>query len=85
MSASCLLSPVCIPTLERGNEKTGVIEQRILYSRRYAFPRGAWERGRNHPPPEVLAQEIVEQLEAALEEFRNMEEILANGNGNGAG
>ncbi|MDH5328165.1 MAG: type I restriction-modification system subunit M [Gammaproteobacteria bacterium] len=34
----------------------------------------------NLPPPEVLAQEIVEQLEAALEEFRSVEEIL-NGNG----
>ncbi|MET0006024.1 MAG: hypothetical protein ABW087_20685 [Candidatus Thiodiazotropha sp.] len=39
----------------------------------------------NLPPPDVLAQEIVEQLEAALEEFRNVEEILANGNGNGSG
>ncbi|MBT3039305.1 MAG: type I restriction-modification system subunit M [Candidatus Thiodiazotropha sp. (ex Ctena orbiculata)] len=39
----------------------------------------------NLPPPDVLAQEIVEQLEAALEEFRNVEELLANGNGNGAG
>ncbi|MES9970155.1 MAG: hypothetical protein ABW092_08980 [Candidatus Thiodiazotropha sp.] len=37
----------------------------------------------NLPPPEVLAQEIVEQLEAALEEFRNVEEILGNGNGAG--
>ena len=31
----------------------------------------------NLPPPEVLAQEIVEQLEAALEEFRSVEEVLA--------
>ena len=31
------------------------------------------------PPPEVLAQEIVEQLEAALEEFRGVEEVLAGG------
>jgi hypothetical protein len=29
-------------------------------------------------PPDVLAQEIVEQLEAALEEFRSVEEVLAN-------
>lgn len=28
------------------------------------------------PAPEVLAQEIVEQLEAALEEFRSVEEVL---------
>ncbi len=35
----------------------------------------------NLPAPEVLAQEIVEQLEAALEEFRSVEEVLAvNGN-----
>jgi len=27
--------------------------------------------------PEVLAQEIVEQLEAELEEFRSVEEVLA--------
>jgi len=31
----------------------------------------------NLPSPEVLAQEIVEQLEAALEEFRSVEEVLA--------
>jgi type I restriction enzyme M protein len=36
-------------------------------------------------PPDVLAQEIVEQLEATLEEFRNVEELLANGSGGGAG
>ena len=30
----------------------------------------------NLPPPEVLAAEIVEQLEAALEEFRAVEEAL---------
>jgi type I restriction enzyme M protein len=36
----------------------------------------------NLPPPEVLAQEIVEQLEAALAEFRSVEEVLAvNGEG----
>jgi type I restriction enzyme M protein len=34
----------------------------------------------NLPAPEVLAQEIVEQLEAALQEFRSVEEVLA-GNG----
>jgi hypothetical protein len=32
------------------------------------------------PVPEVLAQEIVEQLESALEEFRNVEEVLAANN-----
>ena len=31
----------------------------------------------NLPAPEVLAQEIVEQLEAALEEFRSVEQVLA--------
>lgn len=31
----------------------------------------------NLPAPKVLAQEIVEQLEAALEEFRSVEEVLA--------
>ena len=31
----------------------------------------------NLPAPDVLAQEIVEQLEAALEEFRSVEEALA--------
>lgn len=31
----------------------------------------------NLPAPEVLAAEIVEQLEAALEEFRSVEEVLA--------
>jgi hypothetical protein len=31
----------------------------------------------NLPPPAVLAQEIVEQLEAALEEFRSVEEVLS--------
>jgi len=30
------------------------------------------------PPPEVLAQEIAEQFEAALEEFRGAEEELAD-------
>lgn len=34
----------------------------------------------NLPAPAVLAAEIVEQLEAALEEFRSVEEVLA-GNG----
>ena len=34
----------------------------------------------NLPAPEVLAQEIVEQLEAALGEFRSVEDVLA-GNG----
>jgi len=34
----------------------------------------------NLPTPEVLAQEIVEQLEAALGEFRSVEDVLA-GNG----
>lgn len=34
----------------------------------------------NLPPPAVLAQEIVEQLEAALEESWSVEEVLA-GNG----
>lgn len=32
----------------------------------------------NLPPPNVLASEIVEQLEAALEEFRSVEEVLSN-------
>ena len=32
----------------------------------------------NLPAPEVLAAEIVEQLEAALEEFRNVKEVLSN-------
>ncbi len=31
----------------------------------------------NLPPPDVLAAEIVAQLEAALEEFRSVEEVLA--------
>lgn len=31
----------------------------------------------NLPPPDVLAAEIVEQLEAALEEFRSVEEVLS--------
>ena len=31
----------------------------------------------NLPAPAVLAAEIVEQLEAALEEFRAVEEVLA--------
>ncbi len=35
----------------------------------------------NLPAPEVLAQEIVEQLEAALEEFRSVEEVLGVNNG----
>ena len=30
----------------------------------------------NLPAPAVLAAEIVEQLEAALEEFRSVEEVL---------
>jgi type I restriction enzyme M protein len=34
----------------------------------------------NLPAPAILAQEIVEQLEAALEEFRSLEAVLeANG------
>jgi len=37
----------------------------------------------NLPAPEILAQEIVEQLEAALEEFRSVEEVLANGESEG--
>ncbi|RLA21777.1 MAG: SAM-dependent DNA methyltransferase [Gammaproteobacteria bacterium] len=32
----------------------------------------------NLPAPEILAQEIVEQLEAALVEFRSVEDVLAN-------
>jgi hypothetical protein len=31
----------------------------------------------NLPAPAILATEIVEQLEAALEEFRSVEEVLA--------
>lgn len=31
----------------------------------------------NLPPPDVLVQEIVEQLQSALDEFRSVEEILA--------
>ena len=31
----------------------------------------------NLPAPEILAQEIVEQLEAALEEFRSVEDVLS--------
>ncbi|MBI3187271.1 MAG: SAM-dependent DNA methyltransferase [Gammaproteobacteria bacterium] len=34
----------------------------------------------NLPPPHILAAEIVEQLQAALEEFKSVEEVLA-GNG----
>jgi type I restriction enzyme M protein len=37
----------------------------------------ALEDTENLPAPEVLAGEIVEQLEAALEEFRSVEEVLA--------
>lgn len=36
----------------------------------------------NSPPPEVLAAEIIEELEAALEAFRNVEAQLAGGGGN---
>jgi len=36
----------------------------------------------NLPAPEILAQEIVEQLEAALEEFRSVEDSLALASGN---
>ena len=32
----------------------------------------------NLPPPDVLAQEIVEQLQSALDEFKSVEDILAN-------
>jgi len=35
----------------------------------------------NLPAPEILAQEIVEQLQAALDEFRTVEEILAVSDG----
>lgn len=38
---------------------------------------GSLEDTENLPAPEVLAQEIVEQLEAALQEFRCVEEVLA--------
>jgi len=38
----------------------------------------------NLPPPDVIAQEIVEDLEAALEQFRLIAGDL-NGNGSGAG
>ena len=31
----------------------------------------------NPPAPAILAAEIVEQLEAALEEFRSVEDVLA--------
>ena len=31
----------------------------------------------NLPAPAILAAEIVEQLEAALAEFRNVEDVLA--------
>ena len=34
------------------------------------------EDAENLPPPDVLAAEIVDQLEAALEEFRGIEEAL---------
>ncbi len=34
------------------------------------------EDSENLPPPEVLAREIVEQLESALEEFRSVEAVL---------
>jgi len=36
------------------------------------------EDSENQPGPEGLAQEVVEQLEAALEEFRSVEEVLAD-------
>ena len=36
------------------------------------------EDGENMPPPEVIADEIVEELEAALIEFREVTEMLAN-------
>ncbi len=34
------------------------------------------EDAENLPAPDVLAAEIVDQLEAALEEFRGIEEVL---------
>ena len=37
------------------------------------------EDSENLPPPAELAAEIVESLEAALEEFRAVEEALATG------
>src|SRR6266478_7999192 len=40
----------------------------------------AWKKSENLPDPDVLAQEIVEDLEAALEQFR---EIAADLNGSG--
>ena len=40
--------------------------------------RGSWvEDSENLPAPALLADEIVESLEAALEEFRAVEEALA--------
>jgi type I restriction enzyme M protein len=39
----------------------------------------ALEDTENLPAPEILAAEIVEQLEAALEEFRSVEEVLVAG------
>lgn len=45
---------------------------------------GSLEDTENMPPPDILAQEIVEQLEAALEEFRSVEDVLA-GNGENLG
>jgi len=37
------------------------------------------ENTENLPAPNILAQEIVEQLEAALEEFRSVEDLLVSG------
>ncbi len=34
------------------------------------------------PPPAMLAQKIVEQVEVALEEFRSVEEVLATNGDN---
>jgi hypothetical protein len=50
-----------------------VFQQRPGQPRHLGFRDESLERSDNLPKPDVLAEEIVEDLEAALEQFREIE------------
>ena len=73
------------PRVQKGNRPLEIITYDEIIARDKANLDIFWlkdealEDTENLPAPEILAQEIVEQLEAALEEFRSVEAALENG------
>jgi len=73
-----------IEAKKEGANLGGVAEQSARYASSHNNYIERWveedslEDTENLPAPDVLAQEIVEQLEVALVEFRSVEDVLAN-------